>query len=127
MSRPSSTTAPRSASTTPLIAFSKRALAGAVRAEQGDDLAFFDVDVDTEQHLTAVVAGIEAAHQQQVALAVPALVQGLAARRRRPPHLGDVGVDHRAGAAQDEAADHEQRNEHEHAPADSDDGRRSSR
>ena len=45
----------------------QRALAGAVGAEQGDDLAFFDVDVDTEQHLPAVVSGVDAAHQQQVA------------------------------------------------------------
>ena len=96
----------------------QRALARAVRAEQGDDLALLDVDVHAEQHLASGVAGVEVAHDQQIGLALTALVQRLAARRGRLPHLGDVGVDGVLRRAQDEAADDEQRDEHEHAPAD---------
>ncbi len=77
----------------------QRALARAVRAEQGDDLALLDIDVDPEQHLPAGVPGIDAAHQQQIALALTALVQGLAAGGGGPPDLGDVGVDRRADTA----------------------------
>ena len=77
----------------------QRALAGAVRAEQRDDLALLDVEVDVEQHLPVVVAGVDAADEQQVGSALAPLVQRLAARRRRPPHLGDVGVDDARRAA----------------------------
>ena len=45
----------------------QRRLAGAVRAEQRDDLALVDLDVDTEQHLPAAVPDVEAADQQQLA------------------------------------------------------------
>ena len=37
-------------------------LAGAVRAEQHDDLARADVEIDTEEHLDAVVLDVEPAH-----------------------------------------------------------------
>ena len=55
----------------------------AVGAQQRDDLAFLDVEVDAEQHLSTAVAGVEVADQQQVCLAMAALVQRLATSSRR--------------------------------------------
>ena len=98
----------------------QRALASAVGAQQRNDLAFLDVEVDAEQHLPAAVARVEIADQQQVGLAAAALVQRLAAGGRGLPHLRDVGVDGVLRRAQNEAADDEQRHQREHAPADAD-------
>ena len=43
----------------------RRRLAGAVGADQRDDLAFVDVDVDALQRLNLAVEGLDAAHRQQ--------------------------------------------------------------
>ena len=40
--------------------FEHRRLAGAVRPQQGDDLALLDLEVDTEQHLHAVIGHVQA-------------------------------------------------------------------
>ena len=37
----------------------RRALAGAVGAEQGDDLAFIDAEIDTFEDVAGVVAGLQ--------------------------------------------------------------------
>ena len=55
----------------------QRRLAGAVRAEQRDDLALVDLEVDAEQHLHAAVGDVEPAHEQQ-------LRPALRGARRRP-------------------------------------------
>ena len=98
----------------------QRALAGAVGSEQRHDLTLFDVDVDTEQHLSSGIASVDGAHQQQVALPVATLIEGLAAGSGRSPDLGDVGVDGRAHTPEDEAADDEQRNQYQQPPANPD-------
>ena len=87
----------------------QRALAGAVRAEQGHDLAFAQVEVDAVDDRATAVAGLQAAHQQQVGPSLPALVQRLRAGRGGAPDLGDVTVDDPMGAAQHERADDERR------------------
>ncbi len=87
----------------------QRALAGAVRAEQRHDLAFAQVEVDAADDRAAAVAGLEAAHQQQVGPTLPALVERLRAGRGGAPDLGDVGVDDPMDAAQHECTDDERR------------------
>ncbi len=93
-------------------------LAGAVRTEEGDDLALVEVQVDAVEHRAIVVAGLDAAKQQQVGVALAAIEEHLGTGRRRLPHLGDVVVDHVADAAQDEAPDHEVGDQEEHADLD---------
>ena len=53
-----------------------RRLAGAVGADQGDDLAFVDVDVDALERLDLAVEGLDAAHRSS----------GLGAGRRAARH-----------------------------------------
>ncbi len=65
MSRPSKTMAPWSASTTPPMAAQQGGLAGAVRADEGDDLPFGDLDGHVGQHDDAVVADGELADGEE--------------------------------------------------------------
>ena len=81
----------------------QRRLAGAVGAEQGDDLALVHLEVDVEQHLHAAVADVEVADEEQLRPSLPALVGHLGSGGGRLPHLGDVAADHAAGAGDDEA------------------------
>ena len=68
----------------------QRRLPGAVGAEQGDDLALVDLEVDAEQHLHAVVVHVDAPHEQQLDLALAALVQRPRTAPPGRPHLVDV-------------------------------------
>ena len=109
MSTPSKMMAPRSASTIPEIVLQQGGLAGAVGAEQGDDLALVDLEAHVEEHLHAAVADVEVADEEQLRPALAALVGHLGPSRRRRPHLGDVAGDHAAGGGDDEPADDEHR------------------
>ena len=95
----------------------QRGLAGAVGAEQGDDLALVDVEVDVEQHLHRPVVHVDvAAHEE---LRVAALF-GFARDLRRHGCRGrgaDVRVDRRAGRGEDEGADEVDRHQDEDAAA----------
>ena len=55
----------------------QRRLAGAVGAEQRDDLAFVDLEVHAEQHLHAVVVHVDVADEEQLHLALLALQASL--------------------------------------------------
>ena len=66
MSWPSNRTVPPDGPGDARYRLQQRRLAGAVRAEQGDDLALADVEVDAEQHLHVAVAHVEAPHVEQV-------------------------------------------------------------
>ena len=74
----------------------QRRLAGAVGAEQRDDLALADLDVDAEQHLHPVVRHVEPAHGQQRAVArARAAAVELGRRRERRQRLLGVTADGR--------------------------------
>ena len=118
MSRPSSTMAPRSASTMPLIAFSRVDLPAPFVPRSATTSPSSRCEVDAVEHGPVVVAGLDAAQQQQVGVALPAVVEHLGAGRRRLPHLDDVVVDHVGDAAQDEAADDEHGDQDEHPDLD---------
>ena len=81
MSRPSKTMAPSLRLLGAADGAQQRRLAGAVGAEQRDDLALLDVEVDAEQHLHAVVLDVDVAADEQLALARRL---GHAATPRRP-------------------------------------------
>ena len=87
MSRPSKMTVPLLAGTSPADRLEQRRLAGPVGAEQGDDLALVDLEVDVEQHLHVAVAHVQAPDEQHLGPALAPLVQHLAAGRGRRPHL----------------------------------------
>ena len=97
MSWPSRKMAPFDASWMPADGAQQRRLAGAVRAEEGDELALLDVEVDVEQHLRAVVGDVDVAADDHLVAArargpvgpprrpsTPPGRRGCRARRRRP-------------------------------------------
>ena len=63
-SSPSKKIVPRCIGTSPQMALQQRRLAGAVGAEQGDDLALGQLEVDAEEHLHRPVAHVEVAHDE---------------------------------------------------------------
>ena len=65
--------------------------------------------------MSTAVAGVDASHQQQIGFAGATLIQRLRSSGCGAPHLGDIGVDDIGDAAQNEAADDEQRHHHQHA------------
>ena len=69
MSRPSKKMAPPIGSTDAADGLEQRRLAGAVGAEQGDDLALPHLEVDAEEHLHLVVGDVDAAAQSSGPLA----------------------------------------------------------
>ena len=82
----------------------QRRLARAVGAQQGDDLALLDVEVDAEQHLHAVVFDVDVAAHEQLAAPpawlaatprwLPPTTWPIACRTRRTrPAGGDEGAD----------------------------------
>ena len=82
----------------------QRRLPRSVGAEQRDDLAGADVEVDAEQHLHAVVVDVEVAHPEQcvgrrrTTAAVTSFGVGPSSTDRRPRRAGDAGqVDAAAG------------------------------
>ena len=99
--------------------FEERRLPGAVGAEERDELALPDLEVDAEQHLRLVVGDAQVAHHQQQ---VGAGAQPLG------PQLGG-GLEHLQGVvgvvlheavrrAQDQAADDPERHRRDEAPPD---------
>ena len=66
----------------------ERRLAGAVGAEQRDDLALVDLEVHAEQHLDVVVAHVDVADEQQLHLA---LSNARGAPRPGPPSRSTPG------------------------------------
>ena len=80
---------PRHGRSTPEIVAVERGLAGAVRAQHGDDLAGADREIDAAQDFGRAVAGVQAADREQ----------GLShARLPRPRAAGramaEIGLDH---------------------------------
>ena len=67
----------------PADGLEQRRLAGAVGAEQGDDLALRDLDVDAEEDLHRVVGDVDALAHQQRPFAAPASSPRGCARRSR--------------------------------------------
>src|SRR5437763_41945 len=66
----------------------QRGLAGAVGAEQGDDLPLLNVQVDAEQHLHLVVGDVDTATREE-GLAVDRPTNAVPVLRRRPPRQAD--------------------------------------
>ncbi len=119
MSRPSSTMAPRSASTTPLIALNSVDLPAPFVPSSATISPSLQFEVDVAQHRSLAVAGLDAADEQQ-----GACCRG--AGRRAPPERAAADCQTcvmsssmtSADAAQDERADDEDRQHHEHADPD---------
>ena len=93
----------------------QRRLAGAVGAEQGDDLALADLEVDAEQHLHVAVGDVELADEQQLGPALPALVQRLGPGGGRRPHLVMSSPIRLPAEAMTRPADEEDRGHDQHA------------
>ena len=96
----------------------QRRLARTVRAEQRDDLALVDLDVDAEQHLHAVVRDVEVLDHQQLRLPAPPRRERGGLRDGRAAHALDVVGDERTCRGKDERADEEDRDQHHERGAD---------
>ena len=92
-------------------------LAGAVGADEGDDLPLADLDGHVGQHNDAVVAHAELAHGQQRQPAGLAVGQHLVPGAHGGPHVLHVASDEAAGAGHDEPADDEDGDQDEQAVA----------
>ena len=102
----------------PRDALQEGRLARAVGAEQRDDLALVDLEVDVEEHLHAVVTDVEVAHEQQLGETLAAQVRDLRLRRGRRPHPVDVGLHVQRCRRERPRADQEDRHHDQEALAD---------
>ncbi len=98
----------------------QRRLARPVGADQGDDLALADLDLDVGEHGDAVVADAELADGEEREPAGVAVPQHLGPGAHGGPHVADVALDEAAGAGHDEAADDEDGDQDEEAVAEAD-------
>ena len=98
----------------------QRGLAGAVGADEGDDLTLVDRDGHVGQHDDAVVADGELAHGQEGEPALVAVQQHLVAGPHGGPHVAHVAFDEAARARDDEAPDDEDGHQDEQAVAEPD-------
>ena len=92
----------------------ERRLAGAVGAEQRDDLALRHLHVHVEQDLHPSVAHVEVVHDQQLRATRGPVHQSLGAGGRGVPDIGDVPADHLPARGDHQAADGQHRGHDEH-------------
>ena len=95
----------------------QRRLAGAVGADEGDDLPLADLDGHVGQDDDAVVADAELAHGQERQPAGVPVDQHLGPGAHGGPHVLHVAGDEAAGAGHDEPADDEDGDQDEQAVA----------
>ena len=117
MSRPSKMIAPLARLDEAGDRLEQRRLAGAVGAEQRDDLALVDLEVDVEEHLHAVVVHVDAAARAGASPALAALVERLLTRAAADVHTRRMSARRLATRRRrDERADEEDRRRRAAAP-----------